>query len=57
MGLSPALLPAEAGETQRGKPEAALGVPFVSDCVPYHSQDQLLLLIRAVVFLTHSSAL
>lgn len=25
MGLNPALLPAEAEETQRGKPEAALG--------------------------------
>lgn len=57
MGLNPALLPAEAEETQHGEPEAALGFPFVSNCVPYHSQDQLLLLIKAVMFLTLSSAL
>lgn len=57
MGLNPALLPAEAEEIQQGKPEAALSFLFVSNCAPYHSQDQLLLLIKAVMFPTLSSAL
>lgn len=52
MGLNPVLLPAEAEETQQGKPEAALRFPFVSNCAPHHSQDRLLLLLQAVVFLT-----
>lgn len=50
MDLNPKLLSVEGDMTQQEKAAGCILFSFYDDCVPYQSEYQLLLLIKAVMF-------